>query len=83
MDVPNAVRNDYQLIDIEADGNLTVLDDKGETRADLRLPSLCESDVDLAKSIKDAFTNGSEVMITVLNSMGQDAVKAIRLAKSE
>jgi translation initiation factor 5A len=38
MMVPNVVRKDYQLNDISDDGFLSVMDDSGETREDLKLP---------------------------------------------
>jgi len=83
MDVPNTSRTDFQLVDIDSDGMLTVLDDKGQTRADLKLPELCDSDKELAANIKSSFEGGDEVIITVLNSMGKDAVKAMRINKAQ
>ena len=37
MDVPNVVRKDLQLIDIDGDF-LSLMDDAGETRDDIKVP---------------------------------------------
>merc|ERR1711974_459277 len=59
MDVPNVKRTEYQLIDID-EGNLTVLDDAGETVEGFTLPNLCDADKVLAEKIQEAFDNDEE-----------------------
>jgi len=82
MNVPNIDRNDFQLIDIDtSDNSVTVLDGEGETREDFRLPNMCDSDLDLAKQIQDAFDAGKDVSVTVISAMGQDAIKAYKIVK--
>ena len=83
VDVPNTERKDYQLVDIDAEGNLTVLDDKGEQKDNFKLPNMCEGDVELAANIKTAFEAGSNVEVTVLSAMGLDCVKAYRILKND
>lgn len=50
VDVPNVNRSDYQLIDISDDGFVTLMNDKGDTRMDLKLP-----EGELADKIRDEF----------------------------
>lgn len=38
MDVPNVLRNEYQLLDISDDGFLSLMSDDGETKDDVKLP---------------------------------------------
>ena len=39
MDVPNVVRKDYQLLDVDDGGFLSLMDnDTGDTREDIALP---------------------------------------------
>jgi len=78
MNVPNVIRADFQLVDIDKDGSLTVLDDKGGERTDFKLPCLCDTDANLAAEIKEKFEDGEEIMVTVISAMGTDAVKAYK-----
>ena len=39
IDVPNVTRKDYQLVDIQGDGFMSLMLEDGSTREDLRLPT--------------------------------------------
>jgi len=83
VEVPTVERVDYQLIDIDGE-TLTYMDTAGETKSDLVLPYLCESDKVLAEEIKTKFDEGvteGDIYLTVLSAMGTDAVKAWRIQK--
>ncbi|KAF3700996.1 Eukaryotic translation initiation factor 5A-1 [Channa argus] len=56
MDVPNVTRKDYQVIDV-SEGFLSLMDDNGETREDLRVP-----EGDLGKDIEMKFNSGEQFM---------------------
>ncbi|KAM8880740.1 eukaryotic translation initiation factor 5A-1 isoform X3 [Synchiropus splendidus] len=72
MDVPNVKRSEYQLIGI-LDGYLSLLQDSGEVRDDLKIP-----EGDLGKEIETKFDNGDEILITVLNAMDEEAAIGIK-----
>uniref|UniRef100_A0A3B3U095 Eukaryotic translation initiation factor 5A n=1 Tax=Poecilia latipinna TaxID=48699 RepID=A0A3B3U095_9TELE len=60
MDVPNVIRKDYQVLDI-VDGFLTLMEDNGETREDLRLP-----DGDMGKEIVKKLESGDQFLVKFL-----------------
>lgn len=68
-------RKEYTLVDISDDGFLSLMDDAGETREDVKLP-----DGDLAFDIKGKFENESdkEWIILVLGAMGHEQVIQIK-----
>ncbi|XP_068611799.1 eukaryotic translation initiation factor 5A-1 [Brachionichthys hirsutus] len=76
MDVPNIKRMDYQLIGIK-DGYLSLLQDSGDVREDLKIP-----EGDLGKDIKEKHDDGEDIMVTIQNAMSEEAAIGIKaLAK--
>ncbi|KAM9826908.1 eukaryotic translation initiation factor 5A-1-like [Neosynchiropus ocellatus] len=72
MDVPNIKRSDFQVIGIN-DGYLSLLLDNGEVRDDLKIP-----EGDLGKEIEFRNESGEDFMVTVLNSMEEEAAISIK-----
>jgi len=73
MDVPNIKREDYQLTDISDDQYLSLMNDAGDLREDLKLP-----DGDLGTQIRSEFDVGRELLCTVLKCCGEECVIAIK-----
>ncbi|XP_076605486.1 eukaryotic translation initiation factor 5A-1-like [Chaetodon auriga] len=68
MNVPHVTRKDYQLCDI-SDGFLSLMDDVGETREDLKLP-----DGDLGKDIQKRFDSSETFMVSVMKAIDEEHV---------
>ncbi|KAE8279093.1 Eukaryotic translation initiation factor 5A-1 [Larimichthys crocea] len=67
MDVPNIKRMDYQLIGI-LDGYLSLLQENGEVREDLKVP-----EGELGKEIQSKYEGQEEITVTVLSAMDEEA----------
>ncbi|XP_048745035.2 eukaryotic translation initiation factor 5A-1-like [Ostrea edulis] len=74
MNVPIVTRTDYQLIDIEADGTLTLLEETGNEKNDMNIPSN-----DLGKEIKERFENGESLLLTITSCMDMEQVTGIKV----
>lgn len=71
MAQPIVNRKDYQLIDIDEEGYITVMDEKNTTRSDLRLDVEGE---EVHKKVKDEFEEGKDLIVTVLSALGKEKV---------
>lgn len=69
VEVPNIKRTPYTVIDVDADGYVTLMSKEGTTRQDLKLPNDTEDDIKLSEKIREAFNEGKEISLTVLESM--------------
>ena len=63
MDVPHVKREDYQLTDISDDGYLTLMNDGGDLREDLKLP-----EGDLGGQLRSEFDLGKELLVSIRNT---------------
>lgn len=73
MEVPNVTRKDYQFLDLDS-GYLTLLEDNGTTREDLKL-----LENEIGKEIKTKFENGESFVVTVLKACGEEQVVATKV----
>lgn len=73
MEVPNVKRKDLQLIGME-DDFLSLMDDGGETREDLKCP-----DGDIGDEIRTAVENDRDILCTVLSACGEECVIATKM----
>ncbi|QKX53464.1 uncharacterized protein TRUGW13939_00543 [Talaromyces rugulosus] len=68
MDVPNVSRKEFQLLDITDDGFLSLMDDGGNTKDDVKVP-----DGEVGDRINKLFTDeGKDVSVTVMSAMGEE-----------
>ena len=58
MDVPNVQRKDFQLLDVD-DGFLSLMDDGGNTRDDLKVP-----EGEIGEEITNAIAEGRDIMVS-------------------
>ncbi|XP_059160422.1 eukaryotic translation initiation factor 5A-1-like [Physella acuta] len=75
MSVPVVNRQDYQLVSID-DKYLSLMDDSGETREDLKLP-----DTDVGREIEEKYEKDEPFMITVMKAMGEEMCVGVKSAK--
>ncbi|KYK59705.1 eukaryotic translation initiation factor eif-5a [Drechmeria coniospora] len=69
MDVPNVTRREYQLLDISDDGFLSLMNDDGDTKDDVRMP-----DGEIGDKINKLFkVDEKDTNVIVLTSMGEEA----------
>lgn len=73
--VPNVVRKEYSLVDISEDGFVSLMDEEGNCREDVKLPDYPEN---FAREIKQLFETGKPHAVSVLSAMGHDQVIAIK-----
>ena len=74
--VPIVNKADWEIIDISEDGELTLMDEGGNQKVDLNLPTVPEN---LADEIEAAWDGGENtVMVTVQTAVGEEAVIAYK-----
>lgn len=73
MEVPNVKRKDFQLIGME-DSYLSLMDDTGETREDLKCP-----DDQIGEEIKNAIDKEQDILVTCLSACGEECVIATKI----
>lgn len=78
-DVPNVSRAEYTLIDINDEGYLSLMEESGAIRDDMRLPTGTDEAEKLAELIKVEFADGKELVVSVLKAMGDEMVNSMKL----
>jgi translation initiation factor 5A len=78
-DVPNIGRKEYTVSDINDEDYVSLLDEGGNIREDLKLPTGTEDSDKLAISIQENYKAGNEMIITVLKSMGTEMISSIKI----
>ncbi|TDZ16628.1 Eukaryotic translation initiation factor 5A [Colletotrichum sidae] len=69
MDVPNVQRREYQLLDISDDGYLSLMNDDGDTKDDVRVP-----DGEVGEKINRLFkVEEKDTNVVILTAMGEEA----------
>ncbi|XP_058472078.1 eukaryotic translation initiation factor 5A-1-like [Solea solea] len=75
MEVPHVSRKEYRVENI-SDGHLSLMENAGVTRSDLKLP-----ENDLGKEIDTRFKNSEAIVVTVLKAGGEEQVIAVKHLK--
>jgi len=73
MDVPNVKRTDYQFLDIE-DGFVSLMEENGETKDDLKIP-----EDDVGKEIEAKRDAGETFIVTVLGACGEEKIVGTKI----
>mmetsp|Transcript_62928 Transcript_62928/g.137880 ORF Transcript_62928/g.137880 Transcript_62928/m.137880 type:complete len:158 (+) Transcript_62928:75-548(+) len=74
MVAPFVTVSSYSLTDISEDGYCSVMDDAGEMREDLKLPS-----GEVGESITKEFEDGKEVVVMVTKAMESEVITSFKL----
>merc|ERR1712150_350676 len=74
MKVPNVKRTDYQLIGMD-DEFLSLMDDNGDTRDDLKCPESGE----VGDAIRTAIEQEQDILCTILSACGEECVIATKI----
>jgi translation initiation factor 5A len=74
VEAPIIKRTEWQAIAVDADGYVTLMDQQGTTRSDLKLPDEVEDDKVVAKRLTEGLDNGRDVFVTILASMGIEKI---------
>ena len=73
IEAPFVTRKEYQLADIASDGFVTLLNDDGTTKEDLKLPEE-EEDKAMSDKIRSIFGEGKSLVVSVMSAMGKEKI---------
>ena len=76
MMVPNVTRTEYNLMDINNDGYLSLMEENGKVKEDLKLPY--EIDPELSEKIKAMFDEGKNLVVGTIGALGMEMVNAVK-----
>ena len=74
INVPRILRRDYQLLNID-DGFLSLIDDTGTIKDDLKLPN----DNKLSLNIIKSFEDGLDINISTISAVKEEMVKSFNI----
>ena len=78
VDAPVVTKNEYTLINIDDEGFVSLMQDNGEVKEDLKLPE-DEWLKDIVTKIKSVFEDGKkECLVTVIAALGQEKIISVR-----
>ena len=77
---PIVYRHQYFIENVdETSGILTLMDLKGNTRADIKLCNETEADKRMNKKIKEALRAKKEILVSVLSAIGYDKITSYKI----
>ncbi len=78
VEIPNIKRTEWQVISLDGDNYLTLMDQLGNTRSDLKLPDDTPDDAKLSERITLIVEEGREAYVTILEAMGIEKVDDVK-----
>lgn len=76
VEVPFVTRTEWEIIDIGEDGKLTLMDEGGNQKVDVNLPTWPEN---MAQEIRDAWADGeNQVVVIILAAVGIEQVHSFK-----
>nr|AEW42981.1 putative eukaryotic translation initiation factor 5A [Haliotis diversicolor] len=78
MNVPHVSRIEYQVIDMDNEGYLTLMDDKHGTRDDMKVS---EKDVEMRKEFETRLKEELPTLAVVLKAMDEEVVIGVKSGK--
>ena len=78
MSVPNVNKDEYTVMDVQDDGQLSLLTAAGDTKDDLNLPDGTDESKAIAKEIQEKFAAGKSLIVTVMSAVGQEMICAVK-----
>lgn len=78
MEVPVVTRTDYTLVDITAEGYVSLMTTDGEQKDDLKMPT-----DDTGSSMRSLFAEGKQVVVSVIGCMGDEKIVAAKEYRDE
>jgi translation initiation factor 5A len=84
MQVPNVTRKEFEVVDITDDGFLSMMNEDGDMRDDLKLTDLCNVPTVAAvrELVAQAEGSGERVVGTVWKALGEEVVKEMKVGKA-
>ena len=73
--IPNVVRKEYSLVDISADGFVSLMDEDANVREDVRLPDWPDN---FAREIQNLFATGKSYSVVLMSAMGHDQIMSCK-----
>jgi len=77
MEVPNVTRKEYQVLDISDDDYVSLLDEEGVQKDDLKVP-----EGEVGEELRNLFNEGKELNATVLGALGKEQIIQIKIQNS-
>jgi len=74
MDVPNVVKTEYTLLNID-DDFMNLIDSTGGAKDDVKVP-----EGEVGDQIQELFDDGKEVLVTVVSAMGEEHALSAKVA---
>tara|TARA_Y100000994_G_scaffold68485_1_gene56034 strand:- start:3902 stop:4375 length:474 start_codon:yes stop_codon:yes gene_type:complete len=73
--VPNVFKEEYSLLDISDEDYLSLMDENGEVREDLQMPTYPD---ELVEQIRNGFEAGDTLSVWVFKAMGEERVMSVK-----